>query len=198
VRLLVAGAVGLAVALGFGWRSWLVALLGGWGVAAAVYVAWTWLTLVPMDPEETASHATREEPTRTGAHVVLILAAVLSLVGVGAILVGANRRDAPVLVAALGTVVASWTAIHTIFAMRYARMYFEDSTRGIDFHQDEPPRYTDFAYTSFTVGMSFAISDTDLASSAMRRTALAHALLSYVFGTVVVALLVNLVAGLGG
>ncbi|HEY3436760.1 MAG TPA: DUF1345 domain-containing protein, partial [Actinotalea sp.] len=126
------------------------------------------------------------------------LAAVLSLVGVGAILVGANRRDAPVLVAALGTVVASWTAIHTIFAMRYARMYFEDSTRGIDFHQDEPPRYTDFAYTSFTVGMSFAISDTDLASSAMRRTALAHALLSYVFGTVVVALLVNLVAGLGG
>ncbi|GHS88383.1 hypothetical protein AGMMS50218_12220 [Actinomycetota bacterium] len=197
VRLLVGGAVGIGAGLGFHWSSGLGALLGGWAVAAAVYVGWTWLTLAPMDPAETAAHATREEPTRVGAHVVLVLAAVLSLVGVGAVLVGAERRDAQVLVAALCTVVASWAAVHTIFALRYARAYCTPPLGGIDFHQEEPPRYTDFAYTAFTVGMSFAISDTDLASSSMRRAALVHALLSYVFGTVVVALLVNLVAGLG-
>ena len=66
----------------------------------------------------------------------------------------------------LASVVASWAAIHTVFALRYARMYLTDGAGGIDFHQDEPPRYTDFAYVAVTVGMSFAISDTDLGSSA--------------------------------
>lgn len=198
VRLLASAVLGLAAAFSFGWRSWLVALLGGWAVTAAVYVGWTWATLAPMGAKETAAHATREEPTRVGAHVVLVLAAVLSLVGVGAVLVTAEGRDAQVLVAALCTVVASWASVHTMFALRYARLFCTPPLGGIDFHQKEPPRYTDFAYVAFTVGMSFAISDTDLGSSAMRRIALPHALLSYVFGTVVVALLVNLVAGLGG
>ena len=198
VRLIAGGVVGLAAGLGFTWQSGMAALLGGWAVAAAVYVGWTWLALVPMDPQETMAHATREEPTRAGAHVVVTAAAVLSLVGVGAVLVGGSKRDPQVLIAALSTVVASWAAVHTIAAVRYARVYGTDPVGGINFHQDEPPRYTDFAYIALTVGMSFAISDTDLASSELRRVTLGHALLSYVFGTVVVALLVNLVAGLGG
>ncbi len=197
-RLLVAGVTGLGVGWGLGWSSTLSAVLGGWAAVAAVYTGWTWLTLAPMGPAETAAHATREEPTRAGAHLVVALAALLSLVGVGAVLVGADGHSALVLGAALGTVVASWAAVHTIFALRYARMFCSAPRGGVDFHQDEPPRYTDFAYLAFTVGMSFAVSDTDLASSAFRRTALMQALMSYVFGTVVVALLVNLVAGLGG
>lgn len=198
VRLGVAAVVGVVVGLLFGWSSALSAVLAGWATAAAVNVAWTWLTLAPMGPDETAAHATREEPTRAGAHLVVALAAALSLVGVGAVLIGADEHSALVLGSALGTVVASWAAVHTIFALRYARMFCSPPLGGIDFHQKDPPRYTDFAYVAFTVGMSFAISDTDLASSAFRRTALVQALMSYVFGTVVVALLVNLVAGLGG
>ena len=83
-----------------------------------------------------------------------------------------------------------------MFALRYARIDLSGGAGGIDFHTDEPPRYSDCAFVALTVGMSFAISDTDLASSTMRRTALAHALLSYLFGTVIIALLVNLVASI--
>ena len=92
-------------------------------------------------------------------------------------------------------VLTSWAAIHTVFALRYARLFFADYAGGIDFHQAEAPRYSDFAYLAFAVGMSFAISDTDLASWRMRRHALRHALLAYLFGTVIIALIVNITAG---
>ena len=131
------------------------------------------------------------------AHTVVITAALASLSGVVLVWSGAEKNAGPVAMAAvLTSILASWTAIHTIFALRYARMYYSDPVGGVDFHQQEPPRYTDFTYMAVTVGMSFAISDTDLRASAFRRVAQVHALLSYLFGTVILALTVNLVAGL--
>ena len=100
------------------------------------------------------------------------------------------------MIATLSAVLTSWAAVHTVFALRYARLYFDEGG-GIDFHQDEAPRYSDFAYLAFAVGMSFAISDTDLASWRMRRHALRHALLAYLFGTVIIALVINITAGGG-
>jgi uncharacterized membrane protein len=196
VRLLVGLVAGVAVAVAVGWSSVVAAVLGGWATVAAVFVVWTWAVVAPMGPDDTASHATREEPTRAGAHVVVIAAALVTLVGVILVLVEKEIGQLLPTIAVLASVLASWAAIHTVFALRYARMYLTDGARGIDFHMDEQPRYTDFAYVAVTVGMSFAISDTDLGSSTMRRTALAHALLSYLFGTVIIALLVNLVASM--
>ena len=109
-----------------------------------------------------------------------------------------HHDDTARLVGTLIGIVASWATIHTLFATHYARLYFTDPVGGVDFHQSDPPLYTDFAYVAFTVGMSFAISDTDLSGSRMRRPALLHALLSYLFGTVIVALLINLLAGVAG
>ena len=196
VRLLVGLLAGVAVGLTISWTSAVAAVLAGWATTAAVFVVWTWVAVAPMDPSSTASHATREEPTRFGAHLVVVAAAVVTLVGVVLVLVDKEIGQLLPTVAVLASVLASWAAIHTVFALRYARMYLTDGARGIDFHMDSPPRYTDFAYVAVTVGMSFAISDTDLGSSAMRRTALVHALLSYLFGTVIIALLVNLVASM--
>ena len=68
---------------------------------------------------------------------------------------------------------------------------------GVDFNQSASPRYLDFAYLAFTIGMTFQVSDTDLQTSAIRATALRHALLSFLFGAIIVATTVNLVAGLG-
>ncbi|WP_421743259.1 DUF1345 domain-containing protein [Cellulomonas sp.] len=195
VRLLVGVVAGLVVGTVLGWTS-VAAVLAAWATVAAVFVLWTWVVVGPMDPDDTASHATREEPTRFGAHVVVVAAALVTLVGVVLVLVDKEIGQLLPTVAVLASVLASWAAIHTVFALRYARMYLTDGARGIDFHMTEPPRYTDFAYVAVTVGMSFAISDTDLGSSAMRRTALVHALLSYLFGTVIIALLVNLVASM--
>jgi len=74
---------------------------------------------------------------------------------------------------------------------------FYRSGGGIDFNQQQLPQYSDFAYLSFTLGMTFQVSDTNISSSYIRRSILHHVLLSYLFGTVIVAATVNLVAGLG-
>ncbi|GIG21540.1 hypothetical protein Cch01nite_22640 [Cellulomonas chitinilytica] len=195
-RLGIGVVIGVAVALVVVWTSLVVAVLAGWATTAVLFVVSTWAVVGPMDSAQTSAHATREEPTRTGAHLVVVVGALVSLAGVTVVLVGPDDGDALPTLAVVASVVASWAAIHTVFALRYARMFFGGTPGGIDFHQDEPPRYTDFAYVAVTIGMSFAISDTDLESSAFRRAALAHAMLSYLFGTVIIALVVTLVGGL--
>ena len=89
--------------------------------------------------------------------------------------------------------------MNTVFAFKYARLYYfdEPDSAGIDFKQKEPPTYSDFAYLAFTVGMSFAVSETEPTSTRTRRVTLIHALLSFMFGTGVLAVAVNLVTNLG-
>ncbi|MFC8799682.1 DUF1345 domain-containing protein [Promicromonospora sp. NPDC057138] len=197
VRIGVALLVGALLGWPLSWDSAAAAGLGGWAGAGLVFVFWTVLVIVPMDPEETSEHAVREEPTRGVASLIVLLAALASLAGVAVALVGGVLGNGDITIAAvLAAVIVSWACVHTVFALHYARAYYTAPAGGIDFHQTEPPRYTDFTYLAITVGMSFAVSDTDLGSSAMRRLAQLHALLAYLFGTVVVALLINLVAGL--
>jgi uncharacterized membrane protein len=102
------------------------------------------------------------------------------------------------VLAALGlvTVAVSWFTVHTIFALRYALLYYTEPEGGVDFHQDEPPCYRDFAYLAFTIGSTFQVSDTDLQTTQIRATVLRHSLLSYLFGAVILAVLINLIASL--
>jgi uncharacterized membrane protein len=86
--------------------------------------------------------------------------------------------------------------IHTIFTLSYARLFYDHDQGGVDFNQATPPAYSDFAYLAFTVGMTFQVSDTAVTSRAMRATVLRHALVSYLFGAVILAMTINLLAGL--
>lgn len=90
----------------------------------------------------------------------------------------------------------AWGVVHTIFTLRYGRIYYRGPDGGIDFNEKAAPDYGDFAYLAFTIGMTFQVSDTDLTSKAMRRTALRHALISYLFGAVIIGLIINVVASL--
>jgi uncharacterized membrane protein len=81
--------------------------------------------------------------------------------------------------------------------LRYALLYYAYPEGGIDFNQQERPSYRDFAYLALTVGMTFQVSDTDLQTSQIRATTLRHALLSFLFGAVILASAINLIAGLG-
>jgi len=102
------------------------------------------------------------------------------------------------LAAGLGvlSVAVSWLVLHTLFTLRYALLYYTGNNGGIDFNQKAAPRYTDFAYLAFTIGMTFQVSDTDLSTHTIRATALRHALLAYLFGSLILAATVNLVASL--
>ncbi|MET9227859.1 DUF1345 domain-containing protein [Lentzea sp. NPDC003310] len=175
-------------------------LLVGWDVATLVYLVRAWMVIWPMDAEETAQHAIRNDPTRRVAEVLLLVAALASLVSVGFVLARAAHTTggSELLRVGLGvlSVVLSWTVVHTIFTLRYARLYYYGADGGIDFNQPEPPDYGDFAYVAFSIGMTFQVSDTSLSGREMRRTALKHSLLSYLFGTGVLATTINLVASI--
>jgi uncharacterized membrane protein len=180
---------------------WPFCVLIAWDIAAVIFLAWTWRTIWPMDPERTARDAEREDPTRAAADLVLLIAAVVSLVAVGYVIVRAGSAGgfAAGVQVGLGvaSVIASWAVVHTIYTLRYARLYYSSRRDGgVDFHQDDAPRFSDFAYMAFTVGMTFQVSDTEINTPVFRAYILRHALLSYLFGTVIVALTINLVAGL--
>lgn len=179
---------------------WMLTPLVAWDVAAVIYIVWVFRAVWGLDAEQTSRHAVREDPTRASSDLVLLLAAVVSLGAVGAVIVRAGSGGGLAEGLQVGfsvlSVVASWTVVHTVYMLRYARVYYTGPDGGADFHQDEPPQYTDFAYIAFTVGMTFQVSDTELNAVAFRRNVLRHALLSYLFGTVIVALTINLVAGL--
>jgi uncharacterized membrane protein len=197
---LVSVALGAAVALvvgnTVGWRF----AIAGWIAAASLYVLWTQLILRRMDPEQTCRWATREDPTRWVADVVVLSASVASLGGVGYVVVAGSRSGNDAIAAAIVgvlTVGASWFAVHTLFTVHYARLYYSDEPGGIDFHDPNPPRFRDFAYLAYTVGMTYQVSDTEIGLTSIRATVLRHALLSYLLGAVVLAVTINLIAGLG-
>ena len=100
-----------------------------------------------------------------------------------------------VTITAILTVMLSWALVHTLFALRYARLYYSDHPGGIDFKNDAPPDFLDFAYVAFTVGMTFQVSDTDVQLRSIRRAVLRQALISYVFGVVIIAVTINVIAG---
>jgi uncharacterized membrane protein len=200
VRILIVVVLGVAVALvvgnTVGWRFALV----GWVVTAGSYVVWTRLLLGGMDADQTREYVTREDPTRWVADAVIVSASVASLGGVGYVVVAGSRSGAGAIQAAiLGilTVVASWFAVHTLFTVHYARLYYSDEPGGINFHDPEPPRFRDFAYLAYTVGMTYQVSDTEIGLTSIRATVLRHAMLSYLLGAVVLAVTINLIAGLG-
>jgi uncharacterized membrane protein len=197
-RLVISFVVGLlASGAGVVLLSWPYGLLIGWIAAAAVFVVWFWITIWPMGSSATAAHAVREDPGRAVADLLVLAAAVASLAAAGVLLAAGSSggKEAQAGLSVLSVALA-WAAVHTVFTTRYARLYFLGSPGGIDFNDEMPPRYTDFAYLAFTIGMTFQVSDTAISSKVVRATALRHALLSYLFGAIIIATTINLVAGL--
>ncbi len=182
------------------WAKPVVAALVGWDLLAAAYVVWTWLGARRLDPAATRRVAVSEDPGRAGFDTLLLAASVVSLAGVGIVIDAAGSRGAveqdPASALAVASVVLSWSLVHTVFAERYARLYYSEPIGGVNFNETEPPNYVDFAYLAFTVGMTFQVSDTNLTRKTIRATALRHALLSYLFGAVIIAAIINLLAGL--
>jgi uncharacterized membrane protein len=172
----------------------------GWDVAAAAYCLWVWLAIWPMDGAATVARAKAEDPNRAVSDVIALTACVASIAAVGVVMAGSKSAHGSqaVVLATLGlfTVAISWFTVHTIFTLRYALLYYGEPEGGVDFHHDDRPCYRDFAYIGLTVGATFQVSDTDLLTTTFRTMVLRHTLLSYLFGAIIVAVTVNLIASL--
>ncbi len=200
-RVAIAAAAGiLASGVAAFFVPWEVAPILGWDVVAASFLGWFWFAVHGSDSLATARRAKADDPSRAVADLVLVAASVTSLLGVGLSLVKASNvvglAQAMITCVAVLTVALSWLSVNVVFTLRYADLYYATGD-GIDFHGDRaPPDYGDFAYVAFTIGMTYQVSDTDLVSRPIRRTALRHALLSYLFGIAIIATTINVVAGL--
>jgi uncharacterized membrane protein len=209
-RTAVVAVVGLAAGLVLlRFSTWELATIGGWDAAALAFLAIVWPLVLRADGARTALIASREDETRGSATVLLVGASVSSLVGAGFALEAARhetgRAQVLLIAVAILTVLVSWTVVNTVYTLRYADLHYGSTAAGIDFGGGDGggdaaargrPSYLDFAYVAFTIGMTYQVSDTTLRDSRMRRTVLAHAALSYLFGVVIVGGSVNLVAGL--
>jgi uncharacterized membrane protein len=201
-RAVLAAAGGLVVgaALAAFQVAWQAAVLVGWDTTALVFIVWIWATIGGLNNRQTRAAAVRVDPSAAVADTAIVSAGVACLAAVAFVLIkaGSSHGGAKALYIAAGvaSVAVSWTAVHTIFTLRYARIFYSGSPGGIDFNEDDTPNYVDFAYTAFTIGMTFQVSDTDLTTKPMRATALRHALLSFLFGAVMVGLTINVVASL--
>jgi uncharacterized membrane protein len=193
---LVGVAVGATLAFFTGWE---IAVLSGWCIAAVTFVAAAWIVMFPADAARTREIAMRIDETRLAADIMVLSASVASLIGVAFILLKASSRHGAAVAFFTGLGVASvllgWSVVHTVYTLRYADLYYA-LDGGIDFNGAEDPDYRDFAYLAFTIGMTYQVSDTALQKKAIRRMAFGHALLSFVFGTTVIAMTINVVASL--
>ena len=183
-------------------------LLIGWCTFAFLSVVLAWIVLFTRDPYEVRRVARIQDANATVLFTVVISAAMISLLAVGVLLGSAKSLPKSELgehvALSVASVIFSWFLVHTLFALRYAHLYFFDAREasrsqvrgGLIFPGNDSPAYTDFAYFSFVVGMTCQTADVNISHTSMRRLTLVHGLISFCFNTAIIAMFVNIVASL--
>jgi uncharacterized membrane protein len=179
-----------------------------WNAFAWCFILLSWVRIVFADARTSVQTAKLEDAGRTVIFVFVLLAAVTSLFTVAILIGEAKGLSKAILTGHLllagGTVISSWVLVHTVFTMHYAHAYYrkrdddQESSEGegVQFPDEKEPDFLDFAYFSFVIGMTCQVSDVQISSRDIRRLALVHGLLSFLFNTVILALTINLSSGL--
>jgi uncharacterized membrane protein len=173
----------------------------GWDVGVAVFLVAAMVVVVRADVGRVRQRAAQQDAGRWAILAVTVAAACFSVFAIGFELNAAKglpRAAAEWRVAlAAATVVLSWSFTHIIFALHYAHEYYRGKTpAGLVFPGDHAPTYPDFLYYAFVVGMTCQVSDVQVTGQALRRLTLVHGVLSFFFNTGILALAINLAAGL--
>ena len=186
------------------WRAfpWELRVLSGWVVFAGSYLLSSWRLICSVDGGWIRELAQQEDNGKRASGAIAILTSLVSLAGVMFALSKANGLKDQLLLeglligAALLSVALSWLLIQTIYTFRYAHLYYEAPEGGVQFPGTPEPDYLDFAYLAFTIGMTYQVSDTELDQRRMRRLLTGHALISYVYGVLIIALSINAASSL--
>ena len=187
------------------------AVLVGWVTFAAIFVATTVAMFLTTDEAMLRRHAALEDENK-GILTTLILAAVAASVAVALLALRDSKMLSShhplegvqwwVLGLASSTLVLSWLMAQCLFVLHYAHRYFGDTDSdghvdgGIDFPGEKPSSYRDFVYVAVCIGATCQVSDFDITTSRFRGLVTAHALFAFSFNTMIVALGVNILAGM--
>jgi uncharacterized membrane protein len=177
-----------------------------WSVFALSYIITSCIVFFTHSSLDIRKHSKQEDGSRIFVFLLIVVTSFASLVTVLLLMLSQKTKDTPEVLfipVALSCMLFSWLMVHTIFAFHYAHLYYGDDTRdaskhaeGLEFPGEKKPDYIDFAYFSFVIGMTFQVSDTQVTSRSIRRLVLLHGLLSFGLNTFVVALTINIIAGL--
>lgn len=169
--------------------------IAGWDAAALVILLVIIGDMHGADAEHTSVVAKRDDMNHSLSDAIVLTASIASL---GAVIYLLVSKDSSMFHVGFGlaSIVISWATVHMLYALRYAAMYYSDPEGGVDFNTKSQPRFSDFLYLAYTVGMTYQIADTDIETSAFRRVIIGHAALSFVFGTAIIATTINFLVNL--
>lgn len=173
-----------------------------WNIFSLCMIVLTWITFNITKSSEIRSQAKIQDPKRAIVFILILVATLASILAV-VIMILAKRESAPEgawrIPMAIAGMILSWVLIHTLFALRYAHIYYGNDVDnptnhagGLIFPGDKRPEYPDFAYFSFVLGMTFQVSDVQITNRSLRTLALFHGLISFAYNTIMIALVINL------
>ncbi|MGV8877556.1 MAG: DUF1345 domain-containing protein [Sphingobacteriaceae bacterium] len=193
----------------FSWLSSANRFMVSWLTYAITSLTLSWITILTSHPAAVKQEAHNQDSSRTLVFSFAVAAAFASLFAIIILLQESANRSAPDLAYQIiipsACVISSWCLVHTVFTLRYAHFFYgnipDDKDKktkpgGLIFPEEDEPDYLDFTYFSFVIGMTFQVSDVQITSKRIRRLALMHGILSFAFNTIIVALTINVIAGL--
>ena len=176
-----------------------------WDVFALSYITTSWIVFFTSTIEHITKKARNEDGGKLFVFFIVIFSSIASMITVAVLVTkkdSLGMEEAVYLPIIIGGILLSWTLVHTTFCFHYAHLYYDqgygtdNNAEGLEFPKEKHPDYIDFAYFSFIIGMTFQVSDVEISSRKIRRLALFHSLLAFILNTFVVALTINLIAGL--
>ncbi|MBW8688189.1 DUF1345 domain-containing protein [Chitinophaga rhizophila] len=177
-----------------------------WDVFALIYNITCWIVLFSRTVEDIRRYARKEDGSRLFVFIIIVLACFASMLMVLLLMLSDEAQQTDKLLyvpVAIAGILLSWAMVHTMFTFHYAHIYYDDDENnakkhagGLEFTKEPNPDYLDFAYFSFVIGMTFQVSDVEISARKLRRIGLLHGLISFLLNTFVVAMTINLVAGL--
>lgn len=182
-------------------------ILAAWNCGIYCLLTLNLVMMFKATPETMRRNAKREYQGRLAIFILIIAAACASVLAIG-FLLSDKKGISPMFLTlhvmlAVMTIIGSWLLVHTVFALQYARNYYQDHESsseqiagGLDFPSDRQPDFWDFLYFSFVIGMTSQVSDVQTTSREMRRLALLHGILSFFFNTTILAMSINIIASL--
>lgn len=177
-----------------------------WSSFSLFMILISWITFFTTSSKQVCIRAKEQDESRAITFLIVLVSVCISLLGTLFLIQNTDegvRSQELHIIASLLSVVFSWILLHTIYTLRYAHLYYSASLEnpkanpsGLDFPETKEPDYLDFAYLAFVIGMTFQVSDIRVTSPVIRRFVLLHGLIAFVFNTIVVALTINIIAGL--
>jgi uncharacterized membrane protein len=186
--------------------EWITRIMISWDVFSLVFITMSTITFFTLKPRQIRLLVKNQDASRPVVFFIVLISTVSSLLGILILLLNKQQWLLSKLVETLiyiSGINLSWLLLHIIFTFRYAHLYYQESqpanprcVPALDIQNEPNPDYLDFAYFSFVIGMTFQVSDISIVSRQIRRLALLHGLLSFLFNTVIVALSINVIIDL--